>query len=62
MIDGRVRREQNRKEHGRYLYEKMIARYESECKLLDHYYIDTKTGERIEKEEDIESNTEELHE
>ena len=52
QVDGRRRREINRAERGRQEYERMIARYDSECKLTAHYFIDLETGEPISIEED----------
>ena len=52
QVDGRRRREINRAERGRQEYERMIARYDSECKLTAHYFIDLETGEPINIEED----------
>lgn len=56
-IDGRRRREMNRIERGKYEYEKMIARYDSECKLTAHYFIDVNTGEPIKEGASIDTYT-----
>lgn len=53
QVDGRRRREINRAERGRQEYERMIARYDSECKLTAHYFIDVQTGKIIKSEEDL---------
>lgn len=47
QIDGRQRREHNRKARGSHHYENMLARYEKESKLTAHYFIDLETGEII---------------
>ena len=43
LVDGRVRREQNRKERASWEHERMIARYEKECKHLNTYFVDPET-------------------
>lgn len=52
QIDGRRRREENRKERGEYYYRKMLARYDYESHLTAHYFIDPDTGEPIEVSEE----------
>lgn len=54
FVDGRRRREENRKKRGAIQFENMIARYDSESHMTAHYFIDLKTGEKIEQEQENE--------
>lgn len=57
QIDGRRRREENRKMRGEYQFRKMLDRYDYESHLTAHYFIDPETGERIDvAQEDYEEH------